>query len=385
MVCATQQNPTHYDRPFSGDGATSLDVIAQRITTNATVLDIGCATGMLGRFLTEQKECIVDGIDINQSVAQLLQNHYRAAYVGDLEGDVIDQLEDNQYDFIVCGDILEHLRDPAQLLRNLRTHLTSKGRFLLSVPNIAHAGVLAEMLTGEFMYRPTGLLDSTHIHFFTQRSVLRLLEESGLAGHIISNMQAPLDSTEFNYLGAQHSTPTNTRFHNYLSTYQFVVEAATAKGNWLNPPPLTAALSIGLLGRQSDEQWQFLKVDATPLDTLSHETNFDLDEDAHGELALAIGGNPGSIWLTSIEAKKAGTTVWNWEKNQFFLDKALSIGVEYKEIAAAERGRLLHLTSNRPIIPLPLPKSVLRTADNLTLTFRWGEDPARILNLLSLA
>ncbi len=164
----------------------SLAKIARLIPHGSTVLDVGCAVGVLGQYLTEQQGCSVDGIEGNAEAAKIAQPFYRRITVTDLESaDLRHLLEGVRYDRIVCADVLEHLRDPGQVLQRLKDHLTPDGKILISIPNIGHIGVFLELLSGDFRYREEGLLDKTHLRFFTRKSFLRLLADHGFTEQIV--------------------------------------------------------------------------------------------------------------------------------------------------------------------------------------------------------
>ncbi|MBU2767204.1 class I SAM-dependent methyltransferase [Acidithiobacillus ferrivorans] len=136
--------------PLDLSAEDSLAKIARRIPHGSTVLDVGCAVGVLGQYLTEQQGCSVDGIEGNAEAAKIAQPFYRRIMVTDLESaDLGYLLEGVRYDRIVCADVLEHLRDPGQVLQRLKDHLTSDGKILISIPNIGHVGVFLELLTSK--------------------------------------------------------------------------------------------------------------------------------------------------------------------------------------------------------------------------------------------
>jgi len=85
-----------------------------------------------------------------------------------------------QFDVIVYGDILEHLRNPMEVIKGLNRSLRPDGRVIVSVPNFAHLWVRLNLLAGRFEYADRGILDRTHLRFFTVRSFKRFLEEAGL-------------------------------------------------------------------------------------------------------------------------------------------------------------------------------------------------------------
>jgi hypothetical protein len=100
--------------------------------------------------------------------------------VADLDSADLTQLFTGQrYDRIVLADVLEHLKNPERILQQCHQLLQAGGQLLTSVPNVAYCGLLAELLQGEFEYRPEGLLDSTHLRFFTRQSLHRFFAQHG--------------------------------------------------------------------------------------------------------------------------------------------------------------------------------------------------------------
>ncbi len=219
-----------YSRPpLDPSAEDSLAKIARRIPHGSTVLDVGCAVGVLGQYLTEQQDCNVDGIEMNADAAEIARPFYRRIMVTDLESaDLRYLLEGARYDRIVCADVLEHLRDPGQVLQRLKDHLTPDGKILISIPNIGHIGVFLELLSGDFRYREEGLLDRTHLRFFTRKSFLRLLIENGFSGQIVDRTVVDLQHSEFS--GTPPETLSSALLREMQSwsdsiTYQFIIEA----------------------------------------------------------------------------------------------------------------------------------------------------------------
>ncbi|WP_242823797.1 glycosyltransferase [Sulfobacillus thermosulfidooxidans] len=207
-----------YDRPeIDPCGNDSLAKIANLISPNTVVLDVGCSTGKLGKYLHNVKNCLVDGIEINADSATQAKKFYREVIVGDIEYFDWNILRDRKYDWIICADVLEHLKNPQKVLSVLKEFLIPGGRIVISVPNIRYIGVIMELAMGEFRYRDRGILDSTHLRFFTKLSFQRLLQEIGLRSEVIENVIARIEKSEFS---AVVNYPINRFFFNFLSHWK---------------------------------------------------------------------------------------------------------------------------------------------------------------------
>lgn len=143
-------------------------------------LDIGCAAGMLGAGLL--REGIVgacDGIELNAEAAQLAQSRLRKVWSGSIES-LADEIPWQQYDLIILADVLEHLADPWAALRLLQARTAPGCKLMLSVPNVRHYKVSLPLLfKGEFRYEDAGIMDRTHLHFFTRGSLEDIVRECG--------------------------------------------------------------------------------------------------------------------------------------------------------------------------------------------------------------
>src|SRR4051812_35270043 len=229
-----------YDRPPELEGEDSLSAIARLIAPGATVLDLGAATGKLGAYLRGSKGCTCDGVELDPKAAAMARPGYRTLLELDLEStNLADHFAAATYDAIVCADVLEHLRDPARVLDQLAPLLAPEGRVLLSIPNVGYAGVVAGLLHGQFAYRPTGLLDETHLRFFTRSSLLELLGRHGFHAVAVTPLHLPIQLSEFGDSGAGALPPGILRAllaHPDALTYQFIVEAAPGAGIAPSPP-----------------------------------------------------------------------------------------------------------------------------------------------------
>jgi 2-polyprenyl-3-methyl-5-hydroxy-6-metoxy-1,4-benzoquinol methylase len=143
------------------------------------IMDLGCASGRLGERLREAgKAEKIYGVEIFAAAAAEAQKTHTAVHVGDIED--LELNYDNYFDYVLCGDILEHLRDPYKAVDRIYGWLKPGGSILACVPNVRSYRVWKKLLlNGEWEYVSAGIMDKTHLRFFTRRSCRRMLEAAG--------------------------------------------------------------------------------------------------------------------------------------------------------------------------------------------------------------
>ena len=165
-------------------------LLAAAVPPGSRVLDVGCATGYLAAELI-RSGCAVTGVEPDAQAAAAARDQCEAVIHGDVEDDdcrsELEGLE--RFDAVVCGDVLEHLRDPWEALAFLASLLAPGGRVVVSVPNIAHWTGRRALLRGRFDYAAHGLFDVTHLRFFTRSSAHSLVAAAGL--RVVSEAFAP--------------------------------------------------------------------------------------------------------------------------------------------------------------------------------------------------
>lgn len=233
-----------YHRQLNMDSQDSLAKLARLIPAGSEVLDVGSGPGILAVYLGDQKCCYVDGLEYDHASAHRGADAFRNLWVADLNhDDPVDLCKQCRYDVIICADILEHLHDPGRLLKSLIGLLKPHGRLVLSVPNIAYSGLIAELLDGDFRYRTEGLLDRTHIRFFTRKTLRELLDECGLHEMSFDTVQLPLAASEFSgqILMAQPDAVRESLLAAQDAlTYQFIVEVCPAEADNVKAPAIIA-------------------------------------------------------------------------------------------------------------------------------------------------
>jgi GT2 family glycosyltransferase/tetratricopeptide (TPR) repeat protein/SAM-dependent methyltransferase len=152
-----------------------LELIPQ---TARDVVDVGCAAGRLGEALKARQSCRVVGIEHNPVAASAARTRLDCVIEGDAEN-LEWPFPPHSFDAVVCGDVLEHLRDPLAFLREVRDWLRADGVVVISLPNVRNHTVIRGLLEGDWTYEPAGLLDHTHLRFFTRREIEKLLYRAG--------------------------------------------------------------------------------------------------------------------------------------------------------------------------------------------------------------
>jgi O-antigen biosynthesis protein len=145
------------------------------------VLEFGCGAGHMTQALCKQG-CRVVGVEVDPTAgADNLEAE--EVLVADLDrDDFIEKLRGRDFDVALFGDVLEHLRDPGKVLTRVREVLVPGGFIVISVPNVAHFDVRMSLLKGRFDYGPYGLLDRTHLRFFTRDGIDQMLRDAGYVG-----------------------------------------------------------------------------------------------------------------------------------------------------------------------------------------------------------
>ena len=155
------------------------------------VLDVGCAQGFLGNWLSAT-EFYLMGVDSNPEYLAALHSSYRQKILANVESEA-GFILDRPPDVMVLADVLEHCRQPAEVLRNLCCHQLAAGaKVIISVPNVAHFYVRLSLLMGRFNYAERGILDRTHLRFFTLRTASELCAQNAIRVEEIRVTPTPL-------------------------------------------------------------------------------------------------------------------------------------------------------------------------------------------------
>ena len=215
---------------FDDAPGSTHNLVVALVPDGANVLEVGCATGYMSEVLRERRGCTVTGIEIVPDAAAEAESRCDRVIVGNAEELDFDRLfTSGEFDVLLFADVLEHLRDPENVLRRLRPFLRENGAVVASVPNVAHGSLRLALLGGEFRYQSCGLLDQTHLRFFTRESLEDLFDA---AGYVIVEVQRQRLAIEDSEVKPPFDPPADVREllarDPEATTYQFIVQAVPA-------------------------------------------------------------------------------------------------------------------------------------------------------------
>ena len=188
---------TVYDVPVDPHAANNVHAMTLRLVGhNKRILEFGCAAGHMTRAFTSQGNRVV-AIDIDPQAAAIAARTAERVIVGDLESmDLGTAIGDETFDVVTFGDVLEHLRNPQAVLAQARRFLRPDGFAVISLPNVAHADIRLALIEGRWDYQSFGLMDSSHIRFFTRDTSRKMLREAGFHVAAMDRVLRPAFSTE---------------------------------------------------------------------------------------------------------------------------------------------------------------------------------------------
>jgi radical SAM superfamily enzyme YgiQ (UPF0313 family) len=232
-------------------------LMIDKVKDGSCVLECGSSGGHMTRILA-QKKCCVDCIEIDKTVAHMAYQFARNVYVADLEDtNFLKTLKNAGYDFITCGDILEHLSTPVNCLLQLKEKLKPGGKIIASIPNVAHGSVRLKLLKGRFEYENNGLLDRSHLKFFDFYSIVELFNDAKLLIESLDAVRIPLEHPIANIDLSEYedSIVEKIKQDNTSDVFQYVICARNMAGsdeannadslcNRLFPPSAPTAVAV---------------------------------------------------------------------------------------------------------------------------------------------
>ncbi|MBI2900062.1 MAG: class I SAM-dependent methyltransferase [Planctomycetes bacterium] len=273
---------------------TSQTLTLARIRPGSRVLEFGPSTGYMTKWMKERLNCCVTAVEIDAAAARECAPYCERILVADADRLDFEGAfpEGSQFDAILFADVLEHLCDPGRVTRACKRLLRRDGSVVASVPNVSHAAVVVQLLMNRFEYRQTGLLDRTHLRFFTRDSILERFALDGYKVVFLDTLKTSARDTEFGIdLAPLHPALIEILRRNPDSeTYQFVIEAKKAED--VSGP--------GLIAGQGEDMWRKL---TAPVDPEEEHVRLRAEVDRlRGELSAC---REGELRLKAIENSKS--------------------------------------------------------------------------------
>lgn len=364
-----------YRRTFDAAGSDSLAKLARWIRPGTAVLELGSASGYFTEFLATRAR-IVDIVEVDADAATKAARFARRTVVADLEGERwMAELGGERYDTIVCADVLEHVRDGARLLDRLRGLLAPAGELLLSVPNVAHDAIIANLVDERFEYGGEGLLDPTHLRLYTWRSLARVLHESGFGIREWEATTLPAFDTEFR-LRSESLPPSlrdalGKRPHGHV--YQWLVRcAAGALDEQPEPPAIASGERVPVRLLYADEPAS-LSLDRAVVATLPIgagpvELEWRIPESS-ATVRLLLADRIGVIRVIACRLMRGNAPLWSLGES----DSSCRLAPSVVRVDASE----FILSAPDGWLEPALPSDATRQADRLVATLAWPDDIAQ--------
>jgi len=188
------------------------------------VLDVGCSSGYLARPLVE-RGCTVVGIEQDEAAAETAREVCAEVLVGDAETMALP-FPEGSFDIVLCGDLIEHLRQPGQFLARVRPLLREGGHLVLTTPNVANRTMRLGLMAGRWRYTERGILDRTHLQLFTRNTLVETLER---AGYRVLELDYTVPVPGIGAPGVERVAHAIGRVRPPLFAYQFVVSATPVR------------------------------------------------------------------------------------------------------------------------------------------------------------
>lgn len=375
-----------YHRRIEPGANDSLAFVAELIGDDVRmVLDVGTGTGALGEYLSA-RGCVVDGVNYSAEEAELARPSYRDLVLADLEQASLSALlAGRKYDRIVFADVLEHLRDPVRTLADAVSLLEPSGKIVVSVPNIGHVGVVAQLVAGKFPYSDEGILDRTHLRFFTRESLMELLQAAGLRPLALRTVERLPEETEFRARRVDALSPalvSGMLANPDAFTYQFVVMAGRQgeggellEGPRLSPPELTFVAQIYWATAEGGFAETRSSTARGRIGAVAQRLRFDLPGGTElVGLRFDPADRPGVLTIRAVRwVDSNGTTkrVWTGEPSEI-----RETGVTFvSSVPPPETGALVGMVTDDPGIELLLFTGRVDDGDAIECDLDWPMSP----------
>lgn len=227
-----------YDFALDMNTDNSNSLILRNIKPNTKVLEIGPAHGRMTKYLKEQLNCDVYIVEYDKDAGDVAKQYATMSWIGPEFGNIerlhwFKDLQDSKvlFDYIIFADVLEHLKTPMETLKLVTQLLKDDGSILISIPNIGYNGLLIDLLQDKFQYRDSGILDRTHLTFFTYNSLRDFVASASLTVVKEHNVINTIGNSEFanSYNQVPKEVGEYIKKRKYGEVYQFIWELKKAE------------------------------------------------------------------------------------------------------------------------------------------------------------
>lgn len=287
---------------------TRLEILQLVPVSAIRVLDVGCGTGALGASIKLRQPAEVHGVELTSDAARKAEVYLDRVWNYPIES-ALPELADGYYDCIVAADVLEHVIDPWVTLATLKEKLSPDGKIVISLPNIQNWGVVSGLLEGKLDYRSEGILDRTHLRFFTRKSVEELIWNAALRiAHIGTTIHGPSLPNNFAESLLKCGLIANS-LEQDAKTFQFLIVAEKPKSV---PSPRVAVIILNWNGKEdtleclaSTSQLDYPNYEVVVVDNGSTDDSTDIISKQYPDITLlqtganlgyAGGNNVGIRW-----------------------------------------------------------------------------------------
>lgn len=200
-----------------------INLIKEDKAVPLKVLEVGCACGgTLLEIKNRYKNAQLFGIELNAASAKI------ASLIAEVKSTNVESekldYEENFFDYIIFADVLEHLVDPWSVLTAMKKYLKPQGKILASIPNVMHYTVIRDLLNGNWNYSDAGILDKTHLRFFTLNQIMAMFKASGYGNIEYSTNLLVSSNEDINFIDSL-AILGNPAAKNQFSVYQYIVKA----------------------------------------------------------------------------------------------------------------------------------------------------------------
>jgi 2-polyprenyl-3-methyl-5-hydroxy-6-metoxy-1,4-benzoquinol methylase len=166
-----EQHPDVYSRNW---------ILLEWVGSHKRVLELGCSTGFFSKYLRQKRACSVVGVEVDPLAAAQARKFCNEVLLCDLNSpEWIAGLPMEAFDVVLMGDVLEHLIEPQAVLEQIQPMLAPNASIIISLPNVVYWGTRLKILFGRFEYESFGILDHTHLRFYTPKTARKMIESAG--------------------------------------------------------------------------------------------------------------------------------------------------------------------------------------------------------------